>query len=326
MTSTVSLRKLGSSDLLVSPLGLGCWQFSQGSGMIGKYWSVLPDEDIESIVRVSLEGGINWFDTAEAYGGGASERALAAALKKLGKTSADVVVATKWTPVLRKAKSIPGTIGNRLKNLGGFRIDLYQIHNPLSVSGVKAQMAAMARLVDEGKIRYVGVSNFGAKRMVQAHKLMTGIGRGVVSNQVHYSLIHRKIESSGVLDAAREHGISIIAYSPLEQGILTGRFHDDPRHIRKLSWVRRHRGPFRPKGLARSRPVIDALREIGARHAATAAQVALAWIVQFSGETVVAISGATKAAQAKDNAGALNIRLTKDELDHLDRVSAGFKK
>lgn len=326
MTSTVSLRKLGSSDLLVSPIGLGCWQFSQGRGMMGKYWAVLPDEDIESIVRVSLESGINWFDTAEAYGGGASERALAAALKKLGKTSADVVVATKWTPVLRKAKSIPGTIGKRLENLGGFRIDLYQIHNPLSVSGVKAQMAAMARLAEEGKIRYVGVSNFGAKRMVQAHKLMTGFGRGVVSNQVHYSLLHRKIESSGVLDAAREHGISIIAYSPLEQGILTGRFHDDPRLIRKLSGARRYRGSFRPKGLARSRPVIEALREIGARRGATAAQVALAWLVQFSGETVVAISGATKATQAKDNAGALNIRLTKDELDHLDRVSAGFKK
>jgi aryl-alcohol dehydrogenase-like predicted oxidoreductase len=326
MTNPSFLRKLGSSDLLVSPIGLGCWQFSQGRGMIGRYWAILPQEEIESIVRVSLEGGINWFDTAEAYGGGASERALAAALKNLGKTSADVVVATKWTPVLRKAKSISKTIGRRLDNLGGFRIDLHQIHNPLSISGLKAQIAAMARLADEGKIRYVGVSNFGAKRMVHAHKLMAGSGRAVVSNQVHYSLLHRKIESSGVLDAAREHGISIISYSPLEQGILTGRFHDDPSLIRKLSGIRRNRAPFRPKGLARSRPVIEALREIGSRRGATAAQVALAWLVRFSGETVFAIPGATKASQAKDNAAALNIRLTKDELDHLDRVSAGFKK
>jgi aryl-alcohol dehydrogenase-like predicted oxidoreductase len=325
MISDVSLRKLGSSDLFVSPIGLGCWQFSQGRGIFGKYWAVLPQEEIESIVRVALEGGINWFDTAEAYGGGASERALAAALKKLGKTSADVIVATKWTPILRKAKSISETIGKRLENLGGFRIDLYQIHNPLSISCLKAQMTAMARLTEEEKIRHVGVSNFGAKRMVRAHKLMAGFGRAVVSNQVHYSLLHRKIESSGVLDAARERGISIIAYSPLEQGILTGRFHDDPGLIRKLSGVRRNRGAFRSKGLARSRPVIEALREIGGRRGATAAQVALAWLVQFSGETVVAIPGASKAAQAQDNAAALNIRLTKDELDHLDWISAIFK-
>jgi aryl-alcohol dehydrogenase-like predicted oxidoreductase len=325
MISAVSLRKLGSSDLLLSPIGLGCWQFSQGRGMIGKYWAVLPQEDIADIVRAALDGGINWFDTAEAYGGGASERALAAALKKLGRTSADVAVATKWTPFLRKAKSIEATIGRRLDNLGGFRIDLHQIHNPFSISGLKAQIAAMGRLADEGKIRFVGVSNFGAKRMLQAHKLMAGSGRAIVSNQVHYSLLHRKIESSGVLDAAREHGISIIAYSPLEQGILTGRFHDDPRFIHKLSMARRSRSPFRPRGLVRSRPVIEALREIGGRRGATPPQVALAWLVQFSGETVFAIPGASKAAQAKDNASALNIRLTKDELDHLDRVSAGYK-
>ena len=323
MTSGVSLRKLGSSDLLISPLGLGCWQFSQSRGLIGNFWAVLPQEEIESIVRVSLEGGLNWFDTAEAYGGGASERALAAALIKLGRSSADVVIATKWMPVLRRAKSISATIARRRENLGGFRIDLHQIHNPLSVSGLKAQMAAMARLVDEGKIRYVGVSNFGAKRMVAAHKLMAG--RGIVSNQVHYSLLHRKIESSGVLNEAREHGISIIAYSPLEQGLLTGRFHDDPSLVRRLSRMRRSRSAFRQNGLARSRPVIEALRKIGARRGATAAQVALAWLVQFSGETVFAIPGATKAAQARENAGALSVLLTKDELDHLDRVSAEYK-
>jgi len=323
MKSGVSLRKLGSSDLLISPLGLGCWQFSQGRGMFGNFWAVLPQEEIESIVRAALEGGINWFDTAEAYGGGASERALAAALKKLGRSSANVVIATKWMPVLRRAKSISATIGRRLESLGGFRIDLHQIHNPLSVSGLKAQMAAMARLVNEGKIRYVGVSNFGAKRMVEAHKLMAG--RGIVSNQVRYSLLHRKIESNGVLEAAREHGISIIAYSPLEQGILTGRFHDDPSLIRKLAGARRNRGTFRAKGLARSRPVIEALREIGARRGATAAQVALAWLVQFSGVIVFAIPGATKVAQARENAGALNVKLTKDELDHLDRISAEYK-
>jgi aryl-alcohol dehydrogenase-like predicted oxidoreductase len=325
MPSVFPLRHLGNTDLRVSPIGLGCWQFSQGKGLFGSYWAVLPQEEIEAIVRAALEGGIDWFDTAESYGGGASERALAAALKSLGRAPADVVVATKWMPVLRRSRSIGETIGRRLESLGGFRIDLHQIHNPLSVSGLKAQIEGMAALAETGKIRYVGVSNFSAKRMVRAHALLAGRGRPLASNQVHYSLLHRKIESSGVLDEAKRLGISVIAYSPLEQGILTGRFHADPAQIRTLSGVRRNRSAFRPRGLDRSRPVIDALREIGARHAATPAQVALNWLVTFHGETVVAIPGATRAAQAKDNAGAMSFRLTKDELDHLDKASAAFK-
>jgi aryl-alcohol dehydrogenase-like predicted oxidoreductase len=120
--------------------------------------------------------------------------------------------------------------------------------------------------------------------------------------------------------------VSIIAYSPLEQGVLTGRFHDDPARVRALSRMRRSRGFFRAGSLARSRPVIEALREIGARHGAAPAQVALNWLVTFHGETVVAIPGASREAQARDNAGAMGFVLTRDEMDHLDRVSAPFKE
>jgi len=325
MTSAFPLRRLGATDLRLSPIGLGCWQFSQGQGLMGHYWSVLPQEEIEAIIRAALDGGITWFDTAEAYGGGASERALAAALKSLGRTPDDVTVATKWMPVLRRAKSIEATIGRRLESLGGFRIDLHQIHNPLSVSRLEAQIAGMARLIDAGRIGSVGVSNFSAPRMARAHALLAARGRPLASNQVHYSLLHRKIESNGVLDEAQRLGVAIIAYSPLEQGVLTGRFHDDPASIRRLHAARRNRAALRPRGLAKSRPVIEALREIGARHAATPSQVALNWLVSFHGETVLAIPGASRAAQAKDNAGALAFALTKDELNHLDRVSAPFK-
>ena len=326
MTPFLSLRKLGSSDLLVSPLGLGCWQFSQGRGFIGGYWTNLPDSEIEAIVNASIEGGINWFDTAEAYGGGQSEKALAAALKKAGKSPGQVIIATKWMPFLRTARSIGGTIGRRLESLGGFPIDLYQIHQPIAIATTRSQMAAMARLVKDGKIRFIGVSNFSAKRMVRTDKALQDLGLRVVSNQVHYSLLNRKIETNGTIEAAREHGITIIAYSPLEQGILTGRFHEQPETIKRLPSSRRMTGGLRPARMARSRAVIEALVEIASRYKATPAQVALNWLIHFHGESVVAIPGATKVGQARDNAGAMAFALTRDELDHLDRVSAFYKK
>ncbi|NOR53227.1 MAG: aldo/keto reductase, partial [Candidatus Aminicenantes bacterium] len=169
MGNKSSLRRLGKSDLMVSPVGLGCWQFSKGHGFGGKYWPVLTDEKIKDIVRASLEGGINWFDTAEAYGWGESEKALSRTLKLLGKSSEEVIVATKWFPVFKTARSITKTIDKRLENLSGFRIDLYQIHQPYSLSSTKAQMNAMAQLVKDHKIRSIGVSNFSAKKMKKAH-------------------------------------------------------------------------------------------------------------------------------------------------------------
>jgi len=326
MKDAPALRKLGSSDLQVSPIGLGCWQFSRGRGMSGKFWPNLPDEEIENIVRVSLEGGINWFDTAEFYGLGQSERALAAALKRLGKIPDDVIIATKWWPAFRTAKSILKTIGRRTDCLGGFPIALYQIHQPYSFSSAKAQMKAMARLVEMKKIRHIGVSNFSANKMASAHKALSEFGLSLVSNQVHYSLLHREIETNGVLEAAKERGISIIAYSPLEQGILSGRFHMEAASIRRLRGLRKYRSPFKPKGLEKSRPVVEALRGIAEKYKASPAQVALNWLIHFQGDLVVAIPGATKVGQALDNVGAMKFKLTADELDHLDRVSASFKK
>ena len=326
MTESLAPRKLGSSDLRVSPIGLGCWQFSKGRGLSGKFWPNLPDEEIEDIVRVSLEGGINWFDTAESYGSGESERALAAALKKLGKTPTDAIIATKWMPLFRTAKSILKTIDRRVANLEGFRIDLYQIHHPVSFSSVRAQMKAMAQLVDEQKIRYIGVSNFSAKKMLAAHKALSEFGLAVVSNQVHYSLLNRKIETNGVLDAARDYGISIIAYSPLDQGILSGKFHEDPASIRRRTGLRKYRASFKPKGLEKSQPVIEVLRRIAENHGLSPAQVALNWLIHVHGDTVLAIPGATKASQARDNVEAMSFKLTADEMDSLDRVSSPFKK
>ncbi len=325
MGDALPLRQLGQSDLLVTPIGLGCWQFSRGKGLGGRYWPVIQEVDIVAIVRASLEGGINWFDTAESYGWGESERVLSAALRKLEKSSDDVIIATKWMPVFRRAKSIMKTIGKRLDNLSDFRIDLYQIHQPWSLSSIKAQMRAMAQLVKEKKIRCVGVSNFSAKRMKRAHDELESLGLNLVSNQVRYSLLDRRIETNGVLDAARELGISVIAYSPLAQGILSGKFHDNPDLIRSLSGYRKYMGAFKLKGLEKSRGLVHALQELAKKYQVTPSQIALNWVINFHRDCIVAIPGATKLAQAKDNPVSMKFKMSKDDLGYLDRESAPFK-
>jgi aryl-alcohol dehydrogenase-like predicted oxidoreductase len=325
MGKRLQLRRLGTSELMVSAVGLGCWQFSRGRGLGGHYWPTLGIEEITGIIEASLKGGVNWFDTAESYGGGESERSLALALKKLGKAPGDIIIATKWRPVLRTAKSIAKTIDQRLEILGNFPIDLYQIHNPLSFSSIKKQIKTMAGLVKKQKIRYIGVSNFSANQMKISQALLQEEGFPLVSNQVRYNLLYRKIEQNGLLEASEELGISIIAYSPLAQGLLSGKFHNDPKLIQSRVGYRKYLGAFRPKGLDQSRPVIMALQEVSQRHNVSISQVALSWVINARGEGVVAIPGATKISQAQENAKGMKLQLTKDELDYLDNVSAPFK-
>ena len=162
-------RRLGKTDIEVTPVGLGCWQFSAGQGLAGKFWEAIPQSAVYEVVEASLAGGINWFDTAEMYGNGSSERALSAALKHAGKTNGDVVIATKWSPMFRTARSIKATIHRRLSCLAPFAIDLHQVHHPFGFSSVEDEMSAMADLVADKKIRAIGVSNFGAARMRRAH-------------------------------------------------------------------------------------------------------------------------------------------------------------
>lgn len=320
----MKMRRLGRTDIEVSPIGLGCWQFSRGRGLVGSYWENLEQQRMNEIVQASLDGGINWFDTAEVYGRGASEEALAAALRAAGKADGDVVVATKWWPVLRFAGHMVRTIDRRLERLGGYSIDLHQVHQPLSLSSVSAQMAAMMRLLEAKKIRAVGVSNFSARAMRRAHAALVARGCSLAANQMHYSLLHRRIELNGVMATAKELGITIIAYSPLAQGLLTGRFHDDPASVRARPGFSRYMPQFSARGLDRSRPLIEALRRIAAKHGATPAQVSLAWLLQFHGDTVVAIPGATRVSQVVDNAGAMAIELSQEELLDLDLLSRPF--
>jgi aryl-alcohol dehydrogenase-like predicted oxidoreductase len=167
----------------------------------------------------------------------------------------------------------------------------------------------------------VGVSNFNAAAMVNSHRILTENGLTLASNQVKYSLLDRRIEENGTLDRAKDLGISIIAYSPLEQGLLTGKFHDNPALIRDAKGPRRLQRKFKEAGLAESKPLISLLDAIGEKYNVSASQVALNWTIQYHGDTVFAIPGATKVHHAQDNVGALTFKLDASELEEISRTS-----
>jgi aryl-alcohol dehydrogenase-like predicted oxidoreductase len=315
-------RHLGRTDIQITPIGLGTWQLSEGQGLNRFAWAAMTAETTSDIVKAALDGGINWFDTAEIYGKGRSERALARGLKEAGMANGDIVIATKWFPLLRRAASIKATIDKRLRCLDPFGVDLHQVHLPFSFSSVESQMNAMADLVEAGKIRSVGVSNFSVRMMRRAHEALARRGIPLASNQVRYNLVDRRIERNGVLDAARELGISIICFSPLEFGMLTGKFHHDPALLRSRPLMRRR---VVLRLMQRGIPVIKLLEEIAADRGVTAAQVALNWLVNYSGELVVAIPGASNPRHAVESAGAMDFKLSADEMERLDKVSGEFR-
>lgn len=315
------MRSLGNTGIQVTPIGLGVMQFSGGAGPFGSAFPVMTQEEKTAIIKAALAGGISWFDTAELYGFGQSERNLSQALQDLEIHSGSVVIATKWWPLFRTARSIKSSIQKRLDALYPYPIDLYYVHQPFSFSSPQAEMEAMADLLAAGKIRSVGVSNFSAERMRGAHAALAKRGIQLAANQVYYSLAHRQIESDGILQAARELGVSIVAYTPLEYGLLTGIYHQNPALLEKKPFFRR-RG-FQGR-LEATRPLVSVMEAIAARYNATVGQVALNWLVNFHGEIVLAIPGATKVSQAEQSAGAMKFQLSKEELDQLDQLSQVF--
>jgi aryl-alcohol dehydrogenase-like predicted oxidoreductase len=318
MNHAIQMRQLGKTDIFVSPIGLGVMEFAGGGGLLGRAFPVIPQEEKNAIIKAALDGGINWFDTAEMYGGGVSERSLATSLKAAGMSDKDVIVATKWLPLLRTAGNIPHSIHKRLHYLDGFSIGNYMVHLPYSFSSPEAEMNAMADLVETGKIRSVGVSNFNPTRMRRAHRALAKRGLPLAVNQVEYSLLNRKIETNGVLETAKELGVTIVAYTPLALGMLSGKYHKNPELVSRMTGWRKF--SIR-RNLEKSRALIQVMDEIANKYQATIAQVALNWLINFNGEVVVTIPGATKVYQAKDNAGAMNFRLSVDELKQLDDLS-----
>lgn len=312
-------RQLGNTGVAITPIGLGCMQFSV-SGPAGWVYPGMPQDRATEIVKAALDGGINWFDTAEMYGRGKSERLLSTALRSLDVEPGTVGIATKWLPFGRRASSIVRTIHDRLDALQGYPIDLHQIHMPRgSFSSIEAQIDAMADLAEAKQIGQVGVSNFSAGQMELAHLRLQKRGLVLASNQVQISLLNRSIETNGVLSTARRLGITLIGYSPLQQGILTARFHDDASSLRSLPFLRRLLGGlFDPRTLSRSEPLIKQLRRIADDHKVKPGQVALAWVITNYGDTVVCIPGASKPSQAAESAAVLDLELSRAELTALN--------
>ncbi len=318
----IARRTLGKTNIEVTPIGLGMMEFAGGGGLMGSAFPIIQQEEKNAAVKAGLDGGVNWFDTAELYGAGVSETSLATALKVAGKRDGDVVVATKWWPLFRTARNIFKTIDDRLRFLNGYSIGLYMVHQPFSFSSPEAEMDAMVELVKAGKIRSVGVSNFNSEQMRRAHRQLQKHGLPLAVNQVPYSLLDRRIEKNGILKTARELGVTIIAYTPLESGLLTGKYHKHPELLEKKSAI--WRGRLR-RGLEKSHTLVSALEEIGTHYSASAAQVALNWVINSQGDSVVTIPGVTKASQAEENAGAMKFKLSGAEIAQLSELSQAIQ-
>ncbi len=310
--------RLGHSDTLVSPIGLGTWQFSQGRGLIGKFWPKLSADAIQAIVATALAAGVNWFDTAEIYGNGQSEEALASALDALVVDPDSALIATKWWPLFRHARSLKLSLKERQRHLHQRPVTLYQIHQPYARSSIASQMQVMADLLDQGLIVHAGVSNFSQDQMIEAHRVLQSHGHALACNQVRYHLLDRGIETTGLLSAAKDLGITIIAYSPLAQGLLSGKFHARGTRPHGLRQLNPH---FRSAYLRQSQPLIDVLTQLGTRYHATPAQVALNWLITTPGEFVLAIPGATRPDQAQANAEAMTWRLSASDREALTAAS-----
>ena len=318
----IPLRKLGHSDLEVSPVGLGVLQLGGGSGRLQSLMPAIPEQARIEIIRKALEGGINWFDTGEVYGAGRSGRLLAEALAELGEIDQNAIIATSWPSFLRFAGNIKKTNLEQSNSLNPYSIGLYQVHGSKSLSSVKAEMSTMAGLVEAGKIRAVGVSNFTAVQMRAAHEALLKRGLGLASIQVQYNLLDRQIEFNGVLETARELGIGLIASAPLASGILTGKYHQTPDMLDRLPSMRR-RGV--EKQIETSRPVIELLFEIASKYDTEPARVALSWVIN-QGQDVMAITGASRVGHVLEGIGAMTLQLSEEDLKRLDQATRNFKE
>jgi aryl-alcohol dehydrogenase-like predicted oxidoreductase len=250
------------------------------------------------------------------YSGGAAERRLGELT-----TGREVQVATKFPAGMRsRADELPATLERSLARLGRSSIDLYLHHYPTRRVTITRLMALMADAVEAGKVRAVGVSNYSAEQIRAAHAALADRGVPLAAVQQGYSLLDRRVESNGIVDACRELGITVIAYQPLASGALTGKYAEGarPRGV-----FRRFMRSFRGSGREATVPVVALLREIGERHDRTPAQVALRWLIEQG--DVVPIPGAKDGAQAAANAGALTFALTPDEIDTLDRATRAWR-
>jgi aryl-alcohol dehydrogenase-like predicted oxidoreductase len=307
--------ELGRSGLTVSRICFGTWQFG------GDWGTVDRDEGIAA-VRAALDAGVTFFDTAQAYGFGASEELLAAALGDDIHRD-DVIVATKGglRPVDggierdASADFLRDGVEKSLRHLGVEAIDLYQVHWPDHDTPFEETGAALRQLKDEGKIRHVGVSNFSPQEMEELSRTVE-----VETDQPPYNLFNRAIEED-VLPWAHENDVGVLVYGPLSHGLLSGRF--DPDTLADDDWRRGHE-PFEGEALERNMEAVGKLHEFADARGYTLAQLAVAWVLHQPG-VHVAITGARRPAHIEGVAPAADIELSDEELAEIDELSGAAR-
>jgi len=313
--SALSLRTLGNSDLLLTPMGFGAWAIGGGNWEFA--WG--PQDDNESIAAIhrALDLGVNWIDTAAIYGLGHSEEMVGRALKSAShKPYVFTKCSMRWhadRSIYRslKAASLQEELDNSLRRLGRETIDLYQVHWPNPEAEIEEGWEALARFQKQGKIRWIGVSNFSIAQMKRAQKIAP-----ITSLQPPYSMLRRSIEKE-ILPFAEANNIGIINYSPMVSGLLTGKM--TAERVAQLpadDW-RRRAPEFNEPRLSRNLKLVELLREIGSQHNVAPGVVAVGWTLHNPVITA-AIVGGRSAEQVDGLAPALTFRLSEPEYQQIN--------
>jgi aryl-alcohol dehydrogenase-like predicted oxidoreductase len=300
---------LGTTGIEVTPIGFGTWAW--GDSLFWGYGKDYGETELRQAFQSAIDLNITFIDTAEIYGLGKSEELLGKFIKE---TRATTQIATKYMPLpwRFRAEDVADALTASLKRLKMPSVDLYQVHFPApSFLSQEGLMNALADEVEQGRIKAVGVSNYNAEQLREAHKLLARRGVPLAVNQMRYSLITREIETNGVLAAARELDVTILAYSPLAQGLLTGKYTASNLPTGARSMDKR----FQAAGLQKLQPMLDKLNELGDKYSKTPAQVALNWLMCQPG--VIPIPGVKNRMQVEQNAGALGWELSADEVTDL---------
>ncbi len=309
------LKKLGNSDLEISALGVGAW--AMGGGGWSFSWGKQDDADSAAAIQAAIEAGMNWIDTAAVYGLGHSEEVVGRVLKELPrKPYIFTKCERRWDengkifPSL-KADSIRKECENSLRRLNIDVIDLYQLHWPEPDADIEEGWTEMARLKEQGKARWIGVSNFNAEQMKRAQKIAP-----VTSLQPPYSLLARKVEPE-VLPFAKQNNIGVIVYSPMRAGLLTGKMtRERASQLPEDDWRKRDKD-FQEPNLSQNLRLVDLLKKIAEAHGRTPGEVALAWALANPAVTA-AIVGVRRADQVDGVKGALEFRLSPSEISEIE--------
>ena len=311
-------RKLGHSDLHITTIGLGTWAMGGGDWKFG--WGPQDDQASISAVHAAIDTGINWIDTAAIYGHGHSEKVVGKAIKGIRDS---LIIATKcgrvWQGDSReigkslKAASIRQEVENSLSRLDIDHIDLYQIHWPEPNQEIEEGWATIADLIKEGKVRYGGVSNFDLQQLKRAQAI-----HPIASLQPPYSMFRREIESE-IMDYCSKNQIGIIAYSPMQAGLLTGKFTQDRAVALPASDWRSKHPFFNAPQLAINLEVVERLITVAEKKNCSLSQLSLAWVLRRY-EMTAAIVGARKAEQIRETAQAASFALNTSEIDAIEAI------